>query len=185
MLGSETSNSYYSGSETYKYLERLLERSGDILLISPYIDTYYAEMVSGLSRNKHFYIISSSAEVNALNILKRKRSKLPLALYAMLSIAIALLMLYIRVFGPVLSISFVPFIVGLIKYYKTKQNIFLKIPKQFVHAKSYIADGMAITGSANLTYKGTHKNIEQISVTYNGSEICLLRKQFWSMWKSL
>ena len=60
----------------------------------------------------------------------------------------------------------------------------LKIPSKFVHAKMYIGDAEAIRGSANLTFKGMHKNIEHIELTSDPVQIKELEKQFWRIWSS-
>ena len=64
------------------------------------------------------------------------------------------------------------------------KKIRLKAPKEFVHAKMYVGDETAIEGSANLTYNGMHKNVEQISVTRNEKKIAELKEQFWKLWNS-
>ena len=58
----------------------------------------------------------------------------------------------------------------------------LRKPKGFVHAKFYIGDNEAIQGSANLTYNGMHKNLENISIIRNERDIEKLRKEFYKIW---
>ena len=52
----------------------------------------------------------------------------------------------------------------------------------FVHEKVYISDSMAITGSANLTYSGMHKNTERIAIIDSRKEIGELRRHFEELW---
>jgi phosphatidylserine/phosphatidylglycerophosphate/cardiolipin synthase-like enzyme len=66
---------------------------------------------------------------------------------------------------------------------RIRKNIMLKTTgEDFVHEKLYISDSMAIIGSANLTYNGTHKNIEHIEIIRDRGEIDELKRHFNSMW---
>ncbi len=178
-------NTYYCGSDTHKYIDELISSKGEILVVSPYIDRYYAEIISRKSGGRKFYVISSSLEGDALKLLEKNPSALWIASYALLSIMILGLLLFVGVGGLYLLISVIPIAVGTVKNAGRKSKVSLKVPKQFVHAKIYISDGMAITGSANLTYKGTFKNVEHINVVYDKEEIGRLKEQFWGMWKGL
>lgn len=176
-------NIYYYGSETYKYINRVIDNKGEILIVSPYVDGYYAEIICRKSRGRKFYIISSSVEDDVLRRL-RGRSLQWLIAYLGLSAILLGFLLFISVSGILLLIAPIPFIVGIIKTARNPPGVILKVPKKFVHAKMYISDGVAITGSTNLTYAGTHKNVEQISIIYNKADIGRLKDQFWSMWES-
>jgi phosphatidylserine/phosphatidylglycerophosphate/cardiolipin synthase-like enzyme len=55
----------------------------------------------------------------------------------------------------------------------------------FVHEKLYIGNDKAITGSANLTYNGLHKNIEHIEVINSIERIGKLKSHFNDLWSKL
>jgi len=52
----------------------------------------------------------------------------------------------------------------------------------FVHEKIYIGSDTAITGSANLTYSGMHRNIEHIEITHDPERIAELGRHFNGLW---
>ncbi len=186
MLGrSNAVSEHYCGSDTHRYINALIESTGDILIVSPYLDDYYAGVLSSKKSGRKFYVISSSMERRAAKLLTGKRSALPILGYIALSIALLYLSFIIGLNGLLLLPSFIPIVVGIIKHRPVSSNVALKIPKRFVHAKMYISGTMAITGSANLTYAGTHKNVEQISITHDSGEIGRLREQFWNLWREL
>lgn len=181
-MGWESS---YTGRSSYKYAERLISEGRDILIVSPYIDSYYAEFLLRNGRKKHIKIISSSVEREARKILGRKRSLgnffatallvLPLDY---LSFTFSVLSIYVILASLlILSMAFYLCI-------HRKSDIELKIPREFVHAKIYISDGVAIFGSANLTYKGMHENIEHIEVREKENEVNRLKSEFWKIWNS-
>lgn len=186
MLGWEKSrNTYYYGSDAYKYMDDLIAKKGEILIVSPYLDKYYAEMILKKSRGSKFYVISSSIEARALETLSGKSGQLWIMGYLTLSVITVLLILFLGLKWPYLLISTVPLIIGAVKRRGRGSNVALKVPRQFVHAKMYISAGMAITGSANLTYSGTHKNAEHINIIYNSQDISQLSDQFWGIWNSI
>ena len=176
-------STYYYGSDTYKHIDDLIERGREILIVSPYVDRYYAQRLLGYSKGRRLYLISSSMDPEALSLLQGTSSIWAVAYLSLSSVLLALL-LYIRVPEMLLALSLTPIIVGSIKNLGRKR-IMLKVPKQFVHAKMYISDSTAITGSANLTYKGTHKNLEQINITRSKKDIDKLKRQFWELWSGL
>ncbi|MEM4099449.1 MAG: phospholipase D-like domain-containing protein [Candidatus Micrarchaeaceae archaeon] len=168
----------YSGSESYRYLKHVLNGKGPLLVVSPYIDVYYASALKRISASRKVYVIASSIDDKARKYLIHRRISwnfLALALiFLVASIVLGLLSLLV-------SIAF--FEVFLMRY-KTPSNIFIKVPASFVHAKIYISDEAALYGSANLTYAGMHKNIEHIELTRNKDEIESLSRQFWKLWRS-
>jgi len=170
-------NTYYSGSDTHRYIDDLFRSRGEILIISPYIDRYYAEILLRKSGGRKFYVMSSSLDGDALKILGRKSSALSLAGYALLSLVILGLLLLVHAGSQYLISSVIPIAVGIVKNAGKGSKVILKVPKQFVHAKMYISDDMAIIGSANLTYKGTFKNVEHVNVVYDQEEIKRLKEQ--------
>ncbi len=183
MLGwKRQHNTYYYGSGAYKYVDDLISRKGDILIVSPYIDRYYAELILKKSHVSRFYVISSSIDERALDILKGRSSPLRFIGYLALSAIMLWLAIFIGLKWPYLLISIAPMAIWAFKHLGRRPKIALKVPRQFVHAKMYISAGMAITGSANLTYSGTHRNAEHINVIYDADDISRLKDQFWEIW---
>ena len=177
-------NTYYYGSDTHRYINDLIGKGSEVLIVSPYVDRYYAEIILEKSRDRKFYLISSSMENDVLRLFNAG-SQLWIPAYLGLSMILLGLLLFIGATGALLLPSIAPIAIGIIKNAGKGSGVRLKVPKQFVHAKMYISEGMAITGSANLTYKGTYKNLEQINIIYNKADIDKLRNQFWGMWGKL
>ena len=185
MAVMQEGNTHYCGIDTHKYINELLNSTGDILIVSPYIDSYYAKMLSDSGSGRKIYIIASSIEQEASRLLGSRKSPFMAVGYLLLSLLLISLSILSGLGRILIIISLIPATVGLGKYLSRKQSVVLKVPKQFVHAKIYISNRMAITGSANLTYKGTHRNLEQISLIYDKGEISRLRDQFWILWHKL
>ncbi|MGC8680261.1 MAG: hypothetical protein ACP5T6_03115, partial [Candidatus Micrarchaeia archaeon] len=63
-------NKSYSGSESYKYIDKLLEESpAKIKIITPFISDYYARKLKELAKKKKIYLIISGGK-NAEQINK-------------------------------------------------------------------------------------------------------------------
>lgn len=177
----------YSGKDCHKYVEQLLKKGKELHIVSPYIDNYYANFILRNSGGKNIRIISSSIERDAEKTLTKGRFPKELAISTLL-VAIADIMLYLLsfylysfyIFMAVLLLIMATFLLSI----KTPKNIRLKIPKEFVHAKIYLSENGGIEGSANLTYKGMHKNIEHIKVVLDPNELRSLEMQFEEIWKS-
>ncbi|MEM0094857.1 MAG: phospholipase D-like domain-containing protein [Candidatus Micrarchaeaceae archaeon] len=193
MLGKERIS--YSGNESYRYLKLILNDDGPLLVVSPYIDAYYASALRRISAEKKIYIITSSMESNASTYLTQSRISWELLLLALVFLAIALAVWYVSLLiyiAAVLVVGLVSFIVSAASFavfllklkYRKPSNIILRVPASFVHAKMYIGRGAALYGSANLTYAGMHKNVEHMELTYNKDEIKDLSNQFWELWRN-
>ncbi|MGC8671522.1 MAG: phospholipase D-like domain-containing protein, partial [Candidatus Micrarchaeia archaeon] len=90
-------------------------------------------------------------------------------------------------FGVALATLF-GFFAYLLAYFadlSAKKGIAVKVPKEFVHAKLYIGEAEALEGSANLTFSGMHKNIEQLRLVKSEEEIKALKAEFDKLWKNL
>ncbi len=176
-------NSYY-GSESFRHVEKLMSKEKDLLIVSPYIDDYYANYISNRARRKSFHIISSS--IKASTARKLHGSKLPSAFGATFLITILNIFLaQLGVFNIYFTFLSLGFGIALILYaFSSRNSIYLKVPRSFVHVKMYIGNSSAIEGSANLTYAGLHKNIERINMISDPGEVAELKRQFWNMWNS-
>lgn len=177
--------SYYSGPSSYKHVERLMRRSKELCIVSPYIDSYYARFLKRISGGKRIYIISSSINGDADLLLAGGRSPwfaVTLSLTLVLVNYMAFLLKALNAY--LLGASALAICVSVLMFARKKPNsVKIKKPGAFVHAKMYIADDEAIEGSANLTYSGMHKNIEGISVTRDRDRVYQMKEQFWKMWK--
>ncbi|MGI0141040.1 MAG: phospholipase D-like domain-containing protein [Candidatus Micrarchaeales archaeon] len=177
----------YSGRDTYRYVERVILKGRKILIVSPYIDQYYANFILRNLRGRSFNIVSSSMDKRAQKLLTKGKFPTDLLISsAILSIADAMLYyLEYSLYGLYLTILIVVMIAAVI-YLASKKptSIHLKVPKEFVHAKLYISENIAVHGSVNLTYKGLHKNVEHVEMVDDPDEIAKLERQFWDIWKA-
>lgn len=179
--------SSYSGTNAYKEVERLIKKGREVLIVSPYLDRYYARFLLNNSRGKEISIIASSLDSETEKLLRKGVLPLQIVLLAIFSLALDYLLFQYGVLhyaGIALSVLIILVLLLALASIKP-QNIRLKVPKSFVHAKMYIADNRAIAGSANLTYKGMHRNIEHIEIIESEDEVSRLRKQFWEIWRKV
>ncbi|MDE1855793.1 MAG: hypothetical protein KGH49_00970 [Candidatus Micrarchaeota archaeon] len=175
----------YSGADSYKYVENLIRQGRRILIVSPYIDRYYANFILSHSSGKSYHIISSSIEDGAKKLLTNGR--FPTEFFASTSLFFAadIMLLYLNLMQYFAYLTIVVAAMAALTFHsltRRRGNINLKLPNEFVHAKIYISENQAINGSANLTYKGMHKNIEHVELTDDSNEIQRLEKQFWKLW---
>ena len=179
----EKKDRLHSGSDSYRYVERLIRNEKRILIVSPYIDEYYARLLLK-DNHKQIFVISSSADVRARRILTSDRrnrwllaASAPLALYGIIE--------YIgKEYAYAVTALLLSFIILSVFFLRKKpRNISFRVPEKFVHAKMYIGRNEAISGSANLTYRGMHSNVEQIGITIDKKDIRDLEAQFWNIWK--
>lgn len=183
-LLKERTSSYY-GNMAYKYVDKLLKSEKDLLIISPYIDDYYADYLARHSRGKSIHIISSSIKNSAAKKLRRGGFA-NAAIAAFILASVNWLLLLLGLFSVYFAAASMLFVLVLLFLSLTQRSrIYLKIPQEFVHAKMYVGDGSAIDGSANLTYMGMHKNIESIRVTSDAREVEKMKRNFWTLWNSL
>jgi phosphatidylserine/phosphatidylglycerophosphate/cardiolipin synthase-like enzyme len=174
----------YCGSESYRHVDRLLKDEREVLIVSPYIDDYYAEFLLRHSGGKTFRILSSSMKESAAK--KLRSSRIPGALALNLIILIVNVMfLYAGKLSSLFSaITFSLSLLYLASAFLSRNRIYIRTPKAFIHAKMYVGNSAAIEGSANLTYPGMHRNIEQISMTKEGKRISEMKREFWRLWNA-
>ncbi len=172
----------YSGKHTYRHVERLLRRERNLMIVSPYIDDYYARYLMRHCRGKNVRVLSSSMRPEAARRL-RGRDMGPAVTFAMLVAAANLALFFLgRAFPAFVAISVAAAAALVVFSYRRRNGISLRVPRDFVHAKMYVGDDMAIEGSANLTYAGMHGNVEHVSVTFDRERIVELKRQFASLW---
>ncbi|MGC8651778.1 MAG: phospholipase D-like domain-containing protein [Candidatus Micrarchaeia archaeon] len=179
----------YSGSESFRYVDRLLGGNDkELLIISPYISDYYAHKLSKI-RKKRIRIITSEgslAEGTALGSLhKAPRSRYAKAILYLAVLAV--IFAYLDILYAVLAVLLIAVLVLLFMARTREQSTNIEIKatgRQFIHEKMYVGDKMAIVGSANLTFSGMHKNIEHIEIIRDSAYIEKLRAHFEELWKT-
>ena len=174
----------YSGRESYRYVERILRNERNLLIVSPYIDDYYAKYLVGHSRGKRIRILSSSMQPGAA---RRLRGGGPGLVTKFLIVLASLNLLFYLAGAQVLAFLAVSSFAAVLSFmfsFRKRSNISVRVPKDFVHAKMYLGDGVAAVCSANLTYAGMHRNIEHIDVIRDRKRIGDLKRQFSEMWDS-
>ncbi|MEM0147191.1 MAG: phospholipase D-like domain-containing protein [Candidatus Micrarchaeaceae archaeon] len=185
LLLLRASKEYSYGSRSYVPVEKIIKKSTVLRIISPYIDPYYAEFLIRHAKGKRIRIISSSISKSAKAKLKRRSFSKFVAFVAFLLV----LNMFLAHGQPALAfISLICSLIYLLVYledYETKKGILLKVPRRFVHAKVYIGDSAAVEGSANLTFMGMHKNIEQTRFIQNSEEVAILKNEFDKLWHRL
>ncbi|EQD48311.1 hypothetical protein B2A_08021 [mine drainage metagenome] len=180
----------YSGSESYKYVERLLRSSRSIDIVTPYIGAYYAKaLVRHAASGKRIRVIIANGQaVNSEATSYVKSAVSGSRRYTHISVlsflAFILSYLYgLQYLSLIFLLVFLFFLASALKRIpKKKLDIAVRYAQGFVHEKMYIGDSEAITGSANLTYSGMHKNIEHLEITMDAGKISDLEKHFNALW---
>ncbi len=176
----------HSGSDSYKYIDYLFRKSAKLLIISPYIDEYYARKLRKLSNKKKVYIISSSVDKNAKAILLGKHIDKGLFVLSSATWLIAVLLMVLDLELASLSLATISLVLSVwlaIKFVSSgKSRVIFKAPRKFVHIKLYVGDSLAIQGSANLTYKGMHSNVEHVEIIRDKVAVGRMADEFWKIW---
>lgn len=179
----------YSGNETYKFIDELLNDDGKSLrIVSPYIGISYARKLLKLAKRKKIYILTSGddkkKDEDAVKLLLGSSGKLNLKLLFLFLIAEGMLFyLKFYLYG---AIVLALLVFGL--YLETVRkvgipNLHVKIATtKFIHEKIYISHNKAIVGSANMTWSGTHKNIEHIEIIKDLGRVRELSQHFDKLW---
>lgn len=182
--------SSYSGNDTYKIVDKLVkDNSGELLIITPYIDLFYAKMLIKESGRKKVAILTSGSPVNRdaikeLSSLNPYRFLKPISYFSVLSIILIYLKFYpFAIAAAVIGTANFAYMVR--KRGFERRNLRLKVAKgKFFHEKIYVTNNASITGSTNLTFRGTHRNIEHVEYTEDETKTRNLREHFKSVWNS-
>jgi len=180
-----------STESSYKSVEKLIFSKGKVLyIISPYISDYYLKILKRVSSRKKVYLITSGASYeNAVRISGIHALGHPRILHGFLVVAFAAIFVIAHEY--VLSLLAMDafaawaaiFSFAMLLPEKRGNMRVRTIKDNFVHEKIYITDNYAITGSANLTYSGMHKNTERIGIVEDKKELSELKGHFAEMWK--
>jgi phosphatidylserine/phosphatidylglycerophosphate/cardiolipin synthase-like enzyme len=189
-MGDQTD--WYSGDSSYKEIEGLIKSSRFLKIISPYISPYYAKMLLSASQKKEIKIITSNSKINqrSISILSKKmNSKIYIKSFLYIitvGVIFAVIQFYFLAILTIIALILVAAL-ALIRYSSIrKRKLYLKVAfEKFIHEKLYISDNAAISGSANLTYSGLHKNIEHIEMIDDKSKIDALAEHFDSLWNGV
>ncbi len=181
----------HSGCDCHRYIEPLIrERAAELLVVSPYIDAHYARVLVDVGRRKRVRVITSADSEGALRraiagsgvgMLRHAKALLVIGAMAALTAFLGLYFLFIVLAALLAGIIGA----GYIRHRRILgSNIRVRVARgMFVHEKLYISDGTAITGSANLTYSGLHRNMEHVEVTRKRERIGALRAHFRLLWR--
>lgn len=180
----------YSGSESYKHIDKLLnDDSSTLKIITPYLGIAYARMLLSLSSRKKIHIIVSGDQKKkddgAVRLLIGKGSYVSIKLVAYATVlAIGFASLGMNTMVLVIAAITAIYIFTALKLLPMRKRVKVKIATdRFIHEKMYISERSAIVGSANLTYSGTHKNVEHIEVIRNEGKRRELSNHFDELWK--
>ena len=180
----------YSGNESYKFVDKLIDGNGDFLIITPYIDAFYAEKVLKAGGRRRIKIITSGAPNNKEALALLAKGKKSWVRFVGIYFLVLAGLLYLAHFYNAALLSAGIFVIVALFIVlrringKGKQaNVEVKVVKNFfVHEKIYISVDSAIVGSANLTYNGMHKNIEHIEIISDPSRVAELKSHFNRLW---
>ncbi len=177
---------YYTGSQSHKYVEKLILGGRNVFIISPYIDRHYAMFLRENFTGRRMLIISSSMAPEAERILKGGRPMGLLFAAVLLAVSFNWLAVLARFFSLATVLPAAILLAGsLLMFFKHENRIEVRVPHEFVHAKLYVSEKMAAHGSANLTYNGMHRNIEHLEITSDPADVARLKEEFLGIWKRM
>ncbi len=190
-LKRRESGSYgYSGSDTHRYIDQLINDGAKSLkIITPYLGISYARMLVRVSTRKRICIIvsgdSSKKDEDAVKFITKKGRHVdpgPIFYGSILAAGLAFVGAYALALSVAALIAAYIYRAGI--YLPRHRNITVKIATdRFIHEKMYISESSAIVGSANLTYSGTHKNMEHIEIIKEPKKMKELGAHFDNLWK--
>ena len=184
----------YSGDSSFKYVDPLLKNNDrELMIVSPYISDYYTKLLIKEAQHKSIRIITSENSLSYKDALLKNFVMKGMSAYIkglVFFLILDLISIYLKFTYTtiILTVIFLVWMLILVfiykRYKKTYSNLKVKVAKErFVHEKLYIGSNMAITGSANLTYNGMHKNVEHIEVIKDPNRIKVLKVHFESLWR--
>ncbi len=181
----------YSGSESYREVERLLRESPELSIVTPYIGLGYMKLLASYSRKKPVRLITTHSPPNApaIDYLEARPGIVfaKIGLFSVLLAAAAFVLrfqFYVAVFGLAAAALFV--VSAMNAFGKVHPKVNVRFARNvFVHEKLYIGRDEAIVGSANLTYPGMHKNVEHIECITDPQGIAMLKSHFNGLWSSI
>lgn len=186
----------YSGTESFRHIDGLINDDGrELRVVSPFISSHYAKMLADVARRKRVYVLVSEArggkrfpsQEKAVALLQAGGRDLAIkpALFMLVLLAISFALGLFLAFGVLLLVTAAVVYFGILTRMAPERNLHLKMVRDaFIHEKLFVSDSVAIVGSANLTYSGTHKNIEHIEIIRDRRKIEDLRAHFDRLWRT-
>ena len=182
----------YSGQSSYRFIDRLLRLDGKVLMVvSPFMDEYYAKILTGIASRKKVKIITTGKGAGGSKVVAALSKGVGTGILVKIFFYFAALFAIVAYIGiwyaaeAIAAIGALAFLMMYIRFRNGTRNIEVRVlGGPFVHEKIYICGGEAITGSANLTYSGTHKNVEHIEMTDDPKSVSNLSKHFEELWES-
>ncbi|HIH50696.1 MAG: phospholipase D-like domain-containing protein [Candidatus Micrarchaeaceae archaeon] len=180
----------YSGDSSYKYVDRLIkEDDSELMIISPYLSGYYVNMLAKAAQERRIRVITSNNSLGYKNsglqdfAARSISGYIKAIVFFLILDAISVYLNFAYTTIMLTAILLLTVLLAYLRHKRANSNLQVKvITERFVHEKLYISGNTAISGSANLTYNGMHKNIEHIEVTKDESKIREMRRHFESMW---
>ncbi len=194
-LPASQNSSGYSGSDSYRHIEKLIKGSGSSLkVVTPFISEYYSRMLFEASKRKSVYVIVSRrkgattgrSQRAAIDFLESKAKKVRLKPVLALA-ALTAVVFSMRYYSAALLLFALTALAAYLSFFSRlgMPRLHLKVSDgPFIHEKLYITEDTAIVGSANLTYSGMHRNIEHIEIIKDRSRIRELSSHFDRLWVS-
>ncbi len=175
----------YTGNQCYRYVDKLIRDGKEVLIVSPYLDAHYARFLRENAGGKKIRILSSAMDPDAGRIIRQGRRPGILSAVLLILFSSGYLAYSSGISLLLLASALLPIVLLLFLMYRSGGNsIEVRIPKGFVHAKIYVSENEAISGSANLTYSGMHRNTEHIEISGSGERLERLRKEFQDLWQA-
>jgi len=171
----------FSGKGVGERLENVIRGSNKFLIvISPWISDKYASIIMSKVKDgvKAIVVTSEDSEKAFRKAMrgceKKERSKRSLLFWALaLPLTVVALIALLREIGLLLSVIV---IIASLKRRKkgygkgNRIKVIIVGKDHFVHAKIYVNESKAVTGSANLTESGLWRNVELIHIFDKGEE---------------
>jgi len=176
---------HYSGKDCHVYVEKLIRSSKELMIVSPYVDSYYADFLRRNSSGKNIMLLSSSIDNSALKVMRARPHIFTISAILFVLVLLDISEYYVGILNMASILATAFFAAVLVVTLMIKgSGVKIRRPIDFVHMKMYISDNQAIHGSANLTFSGMYKNVEHIEVISDPNVIETFRKDFMKLWNS-
>ncbi len=179
----------YSGQDSYKQVDALIAHARKLMIVSPYISNGYAKVLAARAASGvSVRVVTSESAVGKGSVLKGGFG-MPYVKAILFLVLLDAISIYLGFIYTTLIISLMIAILGTLSFARRRGislNMVVKVSRdRFVHEKIYLSDDIAITGSANLTFSGMHRNVEHIYVIRDPARVRELRAHFERLWASI
>ncbi len=172
----------YTGRDTGRILEGLLKRARRRLWVStPYLSPEYAALLERKHREGvDVRLVTSDSPVNR-RALARLAVTQPRGFWETLASWI-LYLLAVLLAGKRARRRLQALASSDVKVVGWRVPLRIYPVSRLVHSKIYIVDGVAVTGSVNLTKTGLWRNTETITIHEDPQEVREIEEQFMALW---